>query len=176
MRLYLFRHAKSDWGDDMLADIDRPLNARGKAAARVMGKYLHDNGLHPNKILCSTSRRTRETLARVLPFMTQETDIHLLSDIYDQSDLSYTNVLRRHGGRSSELMIIGHNPATEQTAAELAGTGPAEALSEIRTKFPTAALAVIDFDITAWSELRIGTGHLERFIKPRDLTPPAAAQ
>lgn len=171
MRLYLFRHAKSDWGDEALADIERPLNSRGKTSARVMGRYLQDNGIRPTRILCSTSQRTRETLARVLPYMPQEADVHLLTDIYDQSDLTYTNLLRRYGGRSSELMVIGHNPATEQTADELIGTGSAEAVSDLRMKFPTAALAVIDFDITGWEELRMGTGHLERFIKPRDLAP-----
>ncbi|EEE42954.2 SixA phosphatase family protein [Roseibium alexandrii] len=169
MRLFLFRHAKSDWGDADLADFDRPLNGRGKSAARVMGRYLREQNLLPNRILCSTSLRTRETLSRILPFQPQEAQIHLLSDIYDESDLSYTNVIRRHGGRAQQLMVIGHNPATEQTAIELAGTGDADAMADLRVKFPTGALAVIDFDIASWDEVQIGTGHLERFIKPRDL-------
>lgn len=174
MRLFLFRHAKSDWGDEGLRDFDRPLNTRGKSAARLMGRYLQENGLHPNRILCSTSQRTRETLARILPYQPQEAQIHLLSDIYDQGDLSYTSIIRRHGGRAQQLMIIGHNPATEQTAIELAGTGEAEALADLRIKYPTGAISVFDFDITDWADLQTGTGHLERFIKPRDLSSTTA--
>ena len=39
--LYLVRHAKSDWGDQSLADFDRPLNKRGKKDAPFMGKVLN---------------------------------------------------------------------------------------------------------------------------------------
>lgn len=170
MRLFLLRHAKSDWGEEGLRDFDRPLNTRGKSAARLMGRYLQDNGHFPNRILCSTSQRTRETLTRILPYQPQEAQIHLLSDIYDQGDLSYTSVIRRHGGRAQQLMIIGHNPATEQTAIELAGTGAPKAMADLRIKYPTGALAVFDFDIADWAELQTGTGHLDRFIKPRDLS------
>lgn len=172
MRLLLLRHAKSDWGDATLADVDRVLNGRGKAAARQMGSYLQQNTLFPNRILCSTAQRTRETLARVVPFLPYEAQIHLISDFYRKSDISYTNLIRRYGGHSQTLMIIGHNPATEQTAEELVGTGASDVRDDISTKYPTAALAVIDFDISEWADLRAGTGHLERFVKPRELNLP----
>lgn len=169
MRLLLFRHAKSDWDDPDLADIDRPLNARGKTAAVAMSDYLSAQKLWPSLILCSTSQRTRETLARLLPFLPQEAHIQLLSDLYWQSEDSYAALIRKHGGRAQTLMVIGHNPATEDTAHTLAGTGDKDALADMREKYPTAALAVIDFDIADWEELATGTGHLDRFVKPRDL-------
>ncbi|MES0810995.1 histidine phosphatase family protein [Roseibium sp. SCPC15] len=169
MRLLLLRHAKSDWGDPSLADIDRPLNRRGKSAAGEIARYMKSERLVPNRILCSTSQRTRETLAKVLPYLQQEAQILLLSDLYLQSEDDYTGLIRKHGGRAQNLMIIGHNPATEETALSLAGTGKTEAMDDLRIKYPTAALAVIDFDINDWSELKAKTGHLERFVKPRDL-------
>ena len=169
MRLLLLRHAKSDWGDPKLADIDRPLNTRGKAAAISMARYMKEAGLLPNQVLCSTSQRTRETLARLLPYQPQEARIELLSDLYRQSEDDYAGLIRKFGGRAQNLMVIGHNPATEETAFSLAGTGSHTAMADIEEKYPTAALAVIDFDISDWSELKAGTGHLERFVKPRDL-------
>lgn len=169
MRLLLLRHAKSDWDDPSLADIDRPLNRRGKSAAGVIARYMTSERLVPNRILCSTAQRTRETLAKVLPYLQQEAQILLLSDLYQQSEEDYTGLIRKHGGRAQNLMIIGHNPATEETAFSLAGTGRTEAMDDLRVKYPTAALAVIDFDINDWSELKAKTGHLERFVKPRDL-------
>lgn len=169
MRLLLLRHAKSDWGDSDLADIDRPLNARGKAAAHTMARYLKENGLLPNQILCSTAQRTRETLSRLLPQMPFEAQIQLMSDLYRQNEDDYIGLIRKYGGRTQNLMLIGHNPATELTAFNLSGTGDGNALSEIQEKYPTGALAVIDFDIADWSELEVRTGHLERFVKPRDL-------
>ena len=169
MRLLLYRHAKSDWGDANMSDMDRPLNNRGKAAATRMAGYMKEQGLPANQILCSTSQRTRETLARLLPFLPQEAQIHLISDLYRQSEDDYLGIIRRFGGRAQNLMVIGHNPATEETARTLAGTTAPGALADLKEKFPTAALAVIDFDIVDWSELQPGTGHLERFVKPRDL-------
>lgn len=168
MRLLLLRHAKSDWGDESLADIDRPLNGRGKNASQVMAAYLKENSLLPNQILCSTAQRTRETLGRILPHLPQEAQIHLLSDLYQQSEDDYSGIIRRYGGRTQNLMIIGHNPATELTALNMIGTGDSKAMADLEEKFPTAALAVIDFDIVEWSEAG-KTGHLERFVKPRDL-------
>jgi phosphohistidine phosphatase len=39
-RLILTRHAKSAWDDPLMADHDRPLNERGKAAAADLGQWL----------------------------------------------------------------------------------------------------------------------------------------
>ncbi|CTQ52295.1 phosphohistidine phosphatase SixA [Roseibium album] len=169
MRLLLFRHAKSDWGDAGLADIDRPLNDRGKAAAATMALHMKTEGLLPNQILCSTAQRTRETLARLLPCLDHEAKIYLLSDLYQQSEDGYASVIRRHGGHARTLMVLGHNPATEDTALELSGTADEAAMADLQEKFPTAALAVLDFDFADWSELGPGTGHLTQFVKPRAL-------
>src|SRR5262249_20001106 len=59
-RLMLLRHAKSDRPAGM-ADHDRPLNGRGRDEAPLVGTYLAPNGLVPDRVLCSTSQRTRET-------------------------------------------------------------------------------------------------------------------
>jgi len=52
---------------------------------------------------------------------------------------------------------------------KLIGEGDAEACARMRAKFPTAALAVIEFDADRWKDLKPGSGMLERFITPRSL-------
>ena len=64
-RLLLLRHAKSDWGDPDLADIDRPLAPRGRRAAAVVGAYLREHALVPDLVVTSPSARTRETIERL---------------------------------------------------------------------------------------------------------------
>ena len=59
--LLLLRHAKSAWGDPSLADIDRPLAARGRKAAPQMGRELATRGWAPQTVLVSPARRARET-------------------------------------------------------------------------------------------------------------------
>ena len=61
-RLYLLRHAKSSWSDPSLADMDRPLARRGRKAAMKMAKEFRRREIRPQLVLCSSSRRTQETL------------------------------------------------------------------------------------------------------------------
>ena len=63
--LMLLRHAKSDWGDPSLCDHERPLSARGRRAAPAMAQRILADDAVPDLVLCSTSRRTRETWALV---------------------------------------------------------------------------------------------------------------
>src|SRR6187200_3248617 len=64
-RLYLLRHAKSSWDDPGLPDHDRPLAPRGRKAAKRMGAHLRERGIEPQLVLCSSARRTRETVERL---------------------------------------------------------------------------------------------------------------
>ncbi len=66
-------------------------------------------------------------------------------------------------------MLIGHNPGMHAVADWLSGHGDDEVLDELGVKYPTAALAVISFDVAHWSDVRAGAGTLEDFKKPREL-------
>lgn len=57
----------------------------------------------------------------------------------------------------------------EDLATLLAGGGDMRASGAMRHKFPTAALAILDFDCTGWDGIAPGAGRLERFITPRML-------
>jgi len=168
-RLLLLRHAKSSWDDFSLEDFERPLNTRGRRTAPLIGRYIADNDMVPDRILCSASARTRETLALIQPeFQTERTAL-FLDDLYDGSEGTYTSLIRAHGGDAATLLVVGHNPATQMTALELIGDGAAPTMRAIDDKFPTAALVVIDFDVDDWDEISPKTGHLIEFIRPREL-------
>jgi phosphohistidine phosphatase len=63
-------------------------------------------------------------------------------------------------------MLIGHNPSMERLALDLANGGPE--LAELADKYPTGALATLEFD-GAWSELGADAARLVGFVKPRNL-------
>ena len=69
---------------------------------------------------------------------------------------------------TQRLMIIGHNPGLQNFALALIG-GDAPEAGPIARKFPTAAVAVLGFDITDWAAVRPGGGHLASFMTPRQL-------
>ena len=60
-QLILVRHAKSDWGNPGLDDIDRPLNERGKKDAPAMAKRLLDKEVKIELIVSSPAKRAAKT-------------------------------------------------------------------------------------------------------------------
>jgi phosphohistidine phosphatase len=169
MRLLLLRHAKSAWDDTRLADFDRPLAARGRRAATMIGEHLAAHRLTPDRILCSSARRTRETLIGLMPMIPSDLDIRITRDLYEVGSEAYRACIGALGGNARNLMLIGHNPTMQDTALELIGSGNPALRDEIAAKFPTAGLAVIDFDIQKWSELKPRTGRVVAFFRPREL-------
>ncbi|HUL85553.1 MAG TPA: histidine phosphatase family protein [Actinomycetota bacterium] len=167
-RLILLRHAKSSWDDPDLADVDRPLSARGRTAARAMAAHLRAHPVHPDLILCSPSARTRETLALVAPSLgSVETRFDEALYTFDAGAALDHLVATLDDDRVCAL-VVGHNPPMGELAGTLASEG--DALGAVRAKFPTGALAELELAIESWSALRPGCGRLTTFVRPRDLT------
>lgn len=168
-RLLLLRHAKSSWTDPGRADFDRPLNSRGRSAAPAIAKFMVQQGLLPQRIVCSTAQRARETLALMLPHMASDMEVAFTRRLYEADAEGYLTAARMAGGTANTLMLVGHNPAMEEVAMVLAPAGDARALTLMREKYPTGALAVIDFDGPRWDEIGPGAGHLTAFCTPKML-------
>ena len=63
-------------------------------------------------------------------------------------------------------MLIGHNPALQVLVLALARSG--DALEDIGRKYPTGALATLEFRLP-WSELDLATAELVAYARPKDL-------
>ena len=166
-RLMLLRHAKSDWSQPGARDHDRPLNARGRKAAPKVGAYMARHDLVPDLILASTATRVRETLDLVLGGLDAAPRIVSEPRIYEAEPDTLMQVIRAAPRAAERLLLVGHNPGLAELAALLVATGKAETRARLAAKFPTAALAVIDFTFDDWKKLREKSGRLERFIVPR---------
>jgi phosphohistidine phosphatase len=166
--LYLLRHFKSSWKDKDLEDFDRPLGKRGRRAGELMAAYVARNGIGPAQILCSPSRRTRETLDRMLESFGGAVPTRFEKGIYLADAPALLRRLRRLGDTAS-VMIIGHNPGLETLARALVGSGERDARIRLASKFPTGALAVLSANIENWRELEAGCARLDAFVRPRDL-------
>lgn len=172
LRLYLLRHAKSSWANPALADYDRPLNKRGRNDMPNLARYMTKHNYQPERILCSGAMRTRQTLAGILPGLSSDTSIQLLNALYEGYAPDYLVLLRQYAQDSKSLMIIGHNTGMQEIALRLIGRGSPKLINDIETKFPTGALAVLDFDVENWNEVSAQKATLISFIRPRDLLPP----
>ena len=167
--LALLRHAKSDWSDPGLGDFDRPLAPRGIEAARRMGQATQARGLAPDLVLCSQAARARQTWDLVAPEMKGAPPVQIRRSLYLAAPGALLDAVRGVEA-AAVVLLIGHNPGLELLAAALSGPGSdpgaLEALSE---KYPTAALAILNFDVARWSDAGPGKGRLTDFLQPRDL-------
>lgn len=173
-RLILFRHAKSSWTDSGLADHDRPLAPRGRRAAPAMARWLHDHDFLPRRVVCSSALRTRQTwslLAEVWETLGADglPDVVVDRDLYLAHPGDIRAVVTESPMDLDALMLVGHNPGLHDLAATLATPGATRSHRRLARKFPTAAVAVLDFDVERWSDLRPGEGRLVAFMRPKDL-------
>lgn len=166
--LSLFRHAKSAWDQPNLGDFDRVLAPRGENAAPRMGRYMAKNDLEPEIILCSTAQRARQTLELALPEFRSEPEVRYSDALYHAGPQQMFELVRKLPDTCGHSMLVGHNPGMHALAFELSGGGDETALHGLATKFPTAGLAVIDFD-GGWESVLPGDGRLRRFMVPREL-------
>jgi phosphohistidine phosphatase len=168
-RLLLLRHAKSSRDDPALDDHERPLNKRGEKSARLIGDWLRERKIAPDLVLCSTAKRTRQTLDGLMPFAGTTPKVELLPGLYLAGAPAILQRLRKLGDDIACVMAIGHNPGFEQLAAGLAGDGEPNAMALLAMKYPTGALADLHFTVIKWSQIAVGEGRLAAFIRPRDL-------
>jgi len=165
-RLLLLRHAKSSWADPGVRDHDRPLNDRGRRAAKVMGDHVRKQGWIPEVVLCSSARRTCETAA--LLELPATTELAIEHDLYLAEPDTVLHRIRAVDDRAATVMVIGHNPTMHEVALDLVADGNKHALRSLGEKYPTGALAVFDLD-GVWPALAPRTAHLAAFVTPRNL-------
>ncbi len=173
-QLMLLRHAKSDWDQMDLDDIDRPLSPRGRLAAPIVGRYINRKGARPDLILCSSAVRARQTWELIAAEWDHAENadlprLEMRASLYLASPAELLSILRRIDDEVATLMIIGHNPGMAQLAGRLAARGDQKDLKNMKKKFPTAALATIKFPSESWSSIKADDGTLSAFVRPKDL-------
>lgn len=161
--LFLLRHAKAVKASGGMTDFDRPLDPRGVKDIAGIGREIAKRFAPPERVLCSASRRTRETLSGLgLPF--PEDRVAFSRKLYEAEADGYLRELRGEEARS--VLLVGHNPATEELAGMLAdGGGDAEARQRLAEGFPTSGLAVFDFE-GGFADLAPGGATLRMFFSP----------
>jgi phosphohistidine phosphatase len=168
-RLILVRHAKSAWGDPTLDDHDRPLNQRGRLAAPLMGAWLVDNGYRPDAILCSSSERTRETVARMRPCLDADPSTLYVPELYHACPSAMLDIVRTAPTDAATAAVIGHQPGISAFARKLANADTPAGCARAFQKYPTCACAVFEFAVDDWTAVAFNGGAFVAFAVPREL-------
>jgi phosphohistidine phosphatase len=140
--LVLLRHAKAA-NPERMADSDRPLTARGHADAAAAGAWLRSRGLRPARVLCSPSRRTRETWHSVrvaLGDAASAAEVVMESALYDSGAATALDLIRATDPEVDVLIVVGHNPTVSMISTML------DPGTEVEDGLRTAGLALHSVD------------------------------
>jgi phosphohistidine phosphatase len=168
--LTLLRHAKSGWDDPVARDFDRPLNAKGKRAAAMVGRHMRTLELAFDHAIASPAVRVVETLAQIESGYGRTIAPAMDRRVYLASAVTLLDVVHGFPAEAARALLIGHNPGLEDLVLMLVADGADPLRDAVEDKYPTASIAQLQFE-GDWSDLATGTARLTRFVRPRDLDP-----
>ena len=161
--LLIMRHAKSSWGNEALADYDRPLNKRGLRDAPRMGKLLVEKGLVPDCVIGSSANRAQSTAKLVIDNLGQDVVSRFTEDLYHAPAEAYLEYISIMGQPHSTILMVGHNPGIERLVYSL---------SDRWEIMPTAAIAWFQFDSETWEPIeQREPSRLRAVWRPKELYP-----
>jgi phosphohistidine phosphatase len=119
MRIYLVRHGDAVPEEDAGSDRDRWLSARGREAARVLGRLLREQRVEPDAIVCSPLPRavqTAELLASMLDYLHPIVSLRALEPAA-QPRVAATAI----SAAGISVVVVGHEPSISSLGAYLLG-------------------------------------------------------
>ncbi|MBQ1480592.1 histidine phosphatase family protein [Sphingomonas paucimobilis] len=167
--LTLLRHAKSSWDDPVARDFDRPLNAKGRRAAAMIGRQLKSLDMGFDHILASPAIRVIETLDEVWGGYGRRLEPVWDKAMYLASGVSLLDLVQTLPDDAEHVLMVGHNPGLEDLTLDLTMDG--ELRERVEDKYPTATVAQMTLPIDRWAEAKSNSATLVAFIRPRDLDP-----
>lgn len=164
-RLFLLRHAEAGRPPGT-GDHERPLSEQGRDDAASMGVYMAQAGLLPQMALVSTATRTRGTWELVQKALPQLVPALFEGRIYESTPEAILASICTTAAEHESLIVVGHNPGMHRLALHLIGRADRNAFARLHSDYPPGSLAVIDFEVDAWTGITEHGGTLERFATP----------
>ena len=167
-RLLLLRHAKTEHDAPSGRDRDRALDERGRLQARQMALHIGAKKLIPDAALLSPALRVQQTWA-IASSEWPPCPAQTIEHLYGAEMTDLLKAVRGAPDAASRLLLVGHNPGLHEAALAFTADGAEAARRALGDNFPTAALAVIDFDVAEWADVAFRAGRLDHFMTPKML-------
>lgn len=161
-QIILLRHAKSEWKNGALGDVDRPLSDRGERDAPRMGKRLRSRNARPDLILASHATRAQRTAKLLVRTLGVRSEIIKTEEsLYLAEPATVLEVLAAQDDAHSCLIVVAHNPGLTDLANRLL---PDFGLDNL----PTAGAVAIDSTATRWIDLADAPAKLAYYDYPKN--------
>ena len=158
--LIIVRHCKSSWADLSLSDFDRPLNKRGNIDGELMSNYLREKEKKIDKLILSTSKRTRLT-SKYFTEKIHFDSISYIDELYHASYSDIINIISKVENNFNSIMVIGHNP------------GLTELINQYTMiniyNLPTTGVVKVEFKENKWKRITENKGKIIYKKFPKEL-------
>ena len=164
--LFILRQAKSSWSSGIATDFDRPLNERGVSDAPKIAKAFAERTQRVDQILCSASRRTRETADFFLNAFdaSNQPTLTYSEALYGAAPETLSEEVASAPDSTTSILVIAHNPGLTEWVNRLHTP-----LS--RDNLPTCGLVGLRFVAPSWNVvLSRLESELIFYITPKSLT------
>ncbi len=167
-RLFLVRHAKAELAAGRV-DYQRKLTGRGRDDAKRVANALAARRMLPDVLIHSGAARAKETAEILAAAWRGKVELHHEAWLYDASLTTLLDHTRALSQEHERVALIGHNPGLGELAVALAGSGAEPDVGRLAAKYPTGAVAVLDFSIERWDEVERNSAMLALYLTPADL-------
>jgi phosphohistidine phosphatase len=157
--IYLIRHAKSDWNNPSLDDIDRGLSKRGKKSIPIMAIALKEKNIKPDLILSSPAKRAKLTIKKLLKELGLKDEIIYEDSLYMADPDTILSIINEINDKANSIFIVGHNPGL----TEFANLIDNKTIGNI----PTLGIIALKYKIKKWKECKYHKSRVEFFIYPK---------
>ena len=166
-RLFLIRHAKAEpsVGRD---DYERRLTDRGRADARRVAAALAARKMLPDVLVHSGAARAKETAEIFAAEWPRSVELKRRPGFTTPANqlLARTRALSNAHAR---VGLVGHNPGLGELASALTGSGAEPEMRRLAAKYPTGAVAVLDFSVRRWEDVERNSAMLALYLTPAEL-------
>jgi phosphohistidine phosphatase len=148
-----------------MIDFDRPLSDRWIEETKFVWKILKKLDIKTDLILCSSAKRTRETLEWIREEIDADNEkIVYDKGIYDNNSTNldyYLNLFSKIDNDKEIVVIIWHNPFVTRLVRYLSWND--------NLWMETLWVAILDFDIEKWEGIKSNKGNISFFLSPKNL-------
>jgi phosphohistidine phosphatase len=159
--IFLIRHAKSSWDNNLLKDHQRPLNKKGLSDAPIMGERLKQEFSPPERIICSSAQRAKETAEIIKGIWFPQKTIEFTDLLYEQQTSNILSIIQKNQKELNSLALFFHNPTITHLGNLLASLS----LSNI----PTCGALTLSCKEYNWAKVEIGNCGLVSFNYPKKI-------
>ncbi len=148
--LYLIRHAQAHEKAVSQTDLQRELTVKGRNDAIELGKYLLNQKIKLDMMLCSPAVRTHTTallIAESISLSKQKLVVH--PNLYHTNHHDMLSIVRAINNELHHVAIVAHNPTISTFASNLS--------KKSMDDFSPCMLAAFQFAQPEWSRIDLKT-------------------